>query len=890
MDELQSLAKETLDTIKEIAQTAQAKLQSGSDRSTDSFATSNAFTSAIAHQNLANIQKTEQDGFRSLNQEPAIMRMVLEDDDGNHSAVYISRTTSIVLASGRKVASYHSDMGTLAEIPLGEMAVVNIDGKPTHYYVIEKLSIKSQQLANEWDSKPSVFRHIDADTTTISSLRDLIASESTADIADEFERMLAGLEPSDIVQSGIKHQVRTAMGLRDQPILDQFQGTIFRLPLDEQLIILGPPGTGKTTTLIKRLGQKLDLLSLPDDERSVAVQNDHIRPHQQSWLMFTPSELLKYYLKEAFSLENISASDEHVKTWTSFRNSLARNTLGVLKTANGGRFLLNTNSEVVHQEVIQDPRDWFEAFMQFHKNWLRLQLKKGLQQVESAAGEQHGELLQKLQAVVSRLEQDSLVASYQALRNLESELSSIQSESKIRADELIKKEQRRLFNKNQSVFADLATHIAATNNATDELDEDDDEDASDEVETTSSTVVGSAPKGALFYAAAIRSLARNVFQKRGAPKFGRNAIVLEFLGERIPNDDILKEIGRNASMQSGLGRFIKSHSKYVSSVASSYVRFRRSKDVKEQQFYSTKSKGSEITPIELDLVILTMLKNARELLGQNFVKRNIEQTEFDYLQTISSHFRNQVMVDEATDFSVLELACMESLTSPNTQSFFACGDFNQRITSTGIRHIEQLEWVSRRIKAHPIRVVYRQSRLLNRFANDLLELQQGDMSAAGQLPDDSIHEGISPVLGENIEGEATVKWLADRINDVERSVGVGLFPTIAVLVNSEGAVQPMAEQLTPYLTNLKAVACSEGRSLGEGTDVRVFDIRHIKGLEFEAVFFVGIDQLAVEQPALFDRYLYVGATRAATYLGITCSGGLPASLEPVRNHFVGNWK
>ena len=889
MEELQSLAKETLDTLEEIAQTAQAKLTSASDRGTDSFASSNAFTGANAHQNLANIQKNQDEGLRSLTREPAIMRMVLEDDAGNLRVAYISRTTGIVLGSGKQLASYRSDIGKLAEIPLGEMAVANSDGKPTRYYVIEKLSIKSQQLAKEWDSKPSVFRHLDADTKTISSLRDLLASESPADIADEFERMLAGFEASDIVQSGIKHQVRTAMGLRDQPILDQFQGTIFRLPLDEQLIILGPPGTGKTTTLIKRLGQKLDLLSLPDDERSVAVQNDHIRPHQQSWLMFTPSELLKHYLKEAFSLENISASDEHVKTWTSFRNSFARNTLGVLKTANGGRFLLNTNSEVVHQEVIQDPRDWFEAFMQFHKDWLKLQLKTGLPQVEVAAGDQQDDLFQKLRGVVARLEQDSFVASYQALRNLESELASIQSEAKAKADELIKKEQIRLFNQNKSVFAELAAHIEAIDNASDELEEYDDEDASDEVETTSSSSVGAAAKGAQFYAAAIRSLARNLFQKRGAPKFGRNAAVLTFLGERIPTTDILKEIGRNASMQSGLGRFIKSHVRYVSSVASSYVRFRRNKDVKEQ-YYSTTSKGSEITPIELDLVILAMLKNARELLGQNFVKRNIEQTEFDYLQTISSHFRNQVMVDEATDFSVLELACMESLTSPNTQSFFACGDFNQRITSTGIRHIEQLEWVSKRIKAHPIRVVYRQSRLLNRFANDLLELQQGDMSAAGQLPDDSIHEGVSPVLGDNIEGEATVKWLADRINEVEKSVGSGLFPTIAVLVNSEGAVQPMAEQLTPYLTNLKAVACSEGRSLGEGTDVRVFDIRHIKGLEFEAVFFVGIDQLAVEHPALFDRYLYVGATRAATYLGITCSGGLPASLEPVRNHFVGDWK
>lgn len=885
MEELQSLARETLDTIEEIAQTAQAKLTSGSDRGTDSFATSNAFTGANAHQNLANIQNNQDEGLRSLTREPAIMRMVLEDDAENLRVAYISRTIGIVLGSGRKLASYRSDIGKLAEIPLGDMAVVNIDGKPTRYYVIEKLSIKPQQLAKEWDSTPSVFRHRDADTKTISSIRDLLASESPVDIADEFERMLAGFEASDIVQSGMKHQVRTAMGLRDQPILDQLQGTIFRLPLDEQLIILGPPGTGKTTTLIKRLGQKLDVLSLNEDERHIAEQNDHIRPHRQSWLMFTPSELLKHYLKEAFSLENISASDEHVKTWTSFRNSFARNTLGVLKTANGGRFLLNTNSEVVYQEVIQDPRDWFEAFMQFHKDWLKLQLKTGLPQVEAAAGEQHGELLQKLQVVVSRMEQDSLVASYQALRNLESELASIQSESKAKTDELIKKEQVRLFNQNKSVFAELEAHIETIDNAADEQDEDD-----DEVEATSSKAPGSAARGALFYAAAIRSFARNVFQKRAAPKSGRNAGVLAFLGERIPTTDVLKEIGRNASMQSGLGRFIKPHVRYVSSVASSYVRFRRSKDAREQKFYSTKSKGNEITPIELDLVILAMLKNARELLEQNFVKRNIEQTEFDYLQTISAHFRNQVMVDEATDFSILELACMESLTSLNTQSFFACGDFNQRITSTGIRHIEQLEWVSKRIKDHSIRVVYRQSRLLNRFANDLLELQQGDMSAAGQLPDDSIHEGVSPVLDENIEGEATVKWLADRINEVERSVGAGLFPTIAVLVNSEGAVQPMAERLTPHLTNLKAVACSEGRSLGEGTDIRVFDIRHIKGLEFEAVFFVGIDQLAVEQPALFDRYLYVGATRAATYLGITCSGGLPASLEPVRNHFVGDWK
>lgn len=886
MDELQTIAREALETFEEITQTARARLDAGNSSSTDSFAVSNTLTGANAHQKLAEIRRAEEIGCRSLLREPAIMRMVLEDDDENLTVIYISRTSNIALPSGKSFASYHSPVGKFAELPLGEATSVEINKKPTRFYVIEKFSFIPKIQGNIWDSIPSVFRHLDRNTQTVSSLRDLVGSASLEDIADEFERMMAEGAVLEVIQDGIRYQVRTAMGLRDQPILDQFQGEIFRLPLDQQLIILGPPGTGKTTTLIKRLGQKLNLEYLDSDERRIAEKNDHVRPHQQSWLMFTPSELLKHYLKEAFSLENISASDDNVKTWTSFRHNFARNTLRILKSAHGGRFTLNSDSDVVQAEVILDPRNWYETFVLFHADWLRQQLKTGFSQVEAATSGQQDDLLQKLRRIVSRLEQDSLVAIYQALRNLESELSSIQSKSKTKADELIKKEQVRLFNQDKSVFADLAAHIEAIDNVTDEPDEDDDDDVTNEAEATSSSTVGAA-KGAQFYAAAIRSLARNVFQKRAVLKSSRNAAVLAFLGERIPTDDVLKEIGRNASMQSGLGRYIKSHVRYVSSVASSYVRFRRSKDAKAQ-FYSTTSKGNEITPIELDLVILAMLKNARELLGQNFVKRNIEQTEFDYLQTISSHFRNQVMVDEATDFSVMELACMESLTALETRSFFACGDFNQRITSTGIRQFAQLEWVSSRLQQHSIRTVYRQSQLLNQFATDLLKLQQGDLSTAGELPDESIHEGVKPALLERAFDEDAVVWLADRINEVEKSTGV--LPTIAVLVNNESRVQPMAEQLTPYLTNLNAIACSEGRSLGEGTDVRVFDIRHIKGLEFEAVFFVGIDRLAEEKPELFDRYLYVGATRAATYLGLICDEGLPASLEPLREHFVGIWQ
>lgn len=43
---------------------------------------------------------------------------------------------------------------------------------------------------------------------------------------------------------------------------------------------------------------------------------------------------------------------------------------------------------------------------------------------------------------------------------------------------------------------------------------------------------------------------------------------------------------------------------------------------------------------------------------------------------------------------------------------------------------------------------------------------------------------------------------------------------------------------------MNVVPCYEGQFAGQNNDIRVFDIQHIKGLEFEAVFFVGVGDLA----------------------------------------------
>ena len=145
----------------------------------------------------------------------------------------------------------------------------------------------------------------------------------------------------------IRRKVVDRIALRDQPILDKFQGQVFRLPLDRQVILFGPPGSGKTTTLIKRLAQKRTPEALTEDESRLvtAAGNSFARPN--SWGMYSPGELLKQYLSDAFNQEGVPDAG-NVRTWEKERHDLARNALGILRSSNNsGRFQLEVAPDVI---------------------------------------------------------------------------------------------------------------------------------------------------------------------------------------------------------------------------------------------------------------------------------------------------------------------------------------------------------------------------------------------------------------------------------------------------------------------------------------------------------------------------------------------------------------
>lgn len=884
---LNEVAKEVLDTFSTIESIAHNKLISMGIASAEAFATANTFTSTGAIQNLTEINQANVDGYNSLIKEPALTRLLVEDDGGNHRIIYISRNSSLPLKGEIKLASYHSPIGALASLPVGDELTVKVGDDVHTYYLIEKVTLHPKKDNNQWDSVDNAFSHHEYQTQTVTSFR-LLLNPQVEYFSDELEALLSQAHAADVVINGIRHKVREAMSLRDQPILDKFQDEIFRLPIDSQLIILGPPGTGKTTTLIKRLGQKVDVNN-PDNFEESERQIISSPGHASSWLMFTPSELLKHYLKEAFNRESVPASDEKIRTWTSYRNVLARNNFGILRSSNGGKFTPKTDVNIITDAVIAQPQDWFEAFKKHHWKKLLEQLIQGKEQVEKAAPAPNSALLAKLEAVLLSANKSSPSGVLQQLDVLEKEIKSALDEAKGVADELVIGQRNLLFNRDKKVFDSLAIYLEGLSH---EDEEDEDEEFDEELDVQVAVPTQNAVQKAVHaYQSFIKSYSRQLYLGRYLSKQSKSAKIKEWLGdERISNKDLLLKIGQQITYQNGLRRFLNMPKRYAFGAVSSYSDFRKVNAENKKWYVTTPSNLQHIDGHEIDAILLLILQNARDLLSQNFVSRNLDASKFSSLKDFSGLLKNQIMVDEATDFSVLQLACMRLLTSVKTNSFFACGDFNQRITRLGVSSLEQLNWAIPDLSNKRINTVYRQSKLLNEFARSLIQITNGDEGSLGELPKDYIHEGVAPILFESAKNaDMAAEWIAKQISVIERNLNE--LPTIAVLVNDESEVKPMADNLNQYLEemSLKAVACEEGKSLGEGTDVRVFDIQHIKGLEFEAVFFAGVDKLASNKPDVFDRYIYVGATRAATYLGMVCYQSLPDKLESIRNMCLKSW-
>lgn len=882
---VESLARDALEKFDSISTEATRELREARTNP-DVFAT----PTTVAVRQLGGIRQELKADYRVLTKEPAIARVVIQYEDETERTWYICRATPTTI---KDLASYRSPIGRLASLEVGSQFELP-NGKVVE--VLQQARFRPSKQSGEWDSHDTRVEMDFFGTITVKSLRAFLVEQPDDEQDDILGRILAE-EKSQLIDDGVRRSVIAKMELRDQPVLDRFQDEIFRLPIDKRLLIVGPPGTGKTTTLIRRLGQKLDRNFLLESERRLVDDAQQFEPgatsHEDSWTMFTPTVLLKQYLKEAFARERVPASDQNITTWDDYRRNLARNGFRVLKAAAGkGIFVLSEKTQSLKSTAAQERLpQCFTEFDEWQRDEFMRRLRDSAHALATGRVSTCRKLGRRLEDVLKTHSDSgpdvsllvSLSAEFQKVRQIVGGLKD-ESDSKINGALNLQ------LNRDSNFLDELARYVNDIQKTHSHVEEVGEDEIETEIDDEEDSAIHQTERKATInvYRRAVRAQARAAASRRAVRSASMNRKIIEWLGDdRTLAEPDRTETGIKLLAQMQARRFMNPAARYVNDMPRRYRTFRRRRE--HGEWYNDGIESNKIHPLELDFILLAILRAARGFLSNARVVQGIADPEWSFLRPVLQAYRHQVLVDEATDFSPIQLACMADLTHPKIRSFFACGDYNQRLATWGTRSEDDLKWACDGIEIKDVKISYRQTRQLSEFTREMMLITE-NMDPAVDLPANTDNDGPKPVLLENAADGVAAAWLAERIREIE--LFSNQLPSTAIFVNSEDDVEPVAKELNEAMIEdgIKVVPCPRGLAVGHDNDVRVFDVQHIKGLEFEAVFFVAVDRLADRVPTLFEKYLYVGATRAATYLGVTCEGALPQAIKPLQHHFGIDWK
>ncbi len=803
------------------------------------------------------------------------------------------------VTDGAKYCTRNSPLGRIGSLDVEEELSVRLpDRRLVHLELIEKVTFRPVRK-ERWDAIESRVHFADR-MEFVGSLRqflaDLAEDAEIEIVADDGSVLLGIIDEAERVRRAERKQSRTRqrrlqaravdmLALRDQPVLDSHQDLFCRLPIDAHAIVTGAPGTGKTTTLIKRLAMALDPESRPVDEEIPERRKAIYYDSGPRWYLFSPSELLRRYVNEALGKEGLPSDNTYVRMWDSERANLGRDALRILKTGSTGLFKLErrrTLGQISGPEQVKIAKRFSDYMGGEIGSAVREARDLVRKLVDTYADHADPEKSNALSSSLKHL--DRAVRRQSAGEGSESERDVVSAVRDLRELRPIAREAR---TKARSMLQRLANEIlasspAAVNQILSEIQIREDTPPSVGPELQARDAVARAARSQ-----ALASVRPGAKAKSAAPSTARD-LVRDYAERSVDAQGRMRTAGMLLELRSSLDLLTMDFDSLLKSIPAHYAAFRGGDAAYQTAGFAKLIDDVKLGEDELDLLVHVMLRLVREILRVE-PEWLVGDSKVEIIERVKGWYRAHVAIDEATDFSLLQVGAMISLAHPDGGSVMLAGDLMQRITGHGITDWAHCNLVSPEMATHELKRPYRHSPVLQSVAAKLYA------SGAGKELEwivDEAGDDPRPLRFTSTDREATGRWIADRISEIYR-IHQRRMVSVAVFVAEESHIQEARELLEDPLSeqSIDVEECPLGRILGDGSRVRIFSVQSIKGLEFEAVFFLDIDRLANVNPDLVDKYLYVGLTRAGRFLAVTSEGEFPEKLKPILDEFdEGTWE
>lgn len=709
--------------------------------------------------------------------------------------------------------------------------------------------------------------------------------------------------------------IRTQATLRYNPVLDRDQNNVkFSHVYDDVVTIIdGGPGTGKSTTLIQRLKFLIDAADLTDymlnhPDSKLTSSKIQMVTADNSWVFFSPTELLCKYLKKDMGYEGLTQYEDKALVWNDFlRKTLIRDDY---KIAGTGRRFTYTDKYGKNGLFKNGSMSIVEEFVSFYiQNVKERLLKVASVDYKKYSWKTAGKMIaDKCLTAKGANDLVSILRIVFELSDMKDRIlpNGVQNPRQIisgfdKRVEDLKNQYVVEWRKDEEFYNSLldceedildSGEGESSNLNPEELEELEEDDKSIDVNTDIELQKN--------IKRIIRRMASFIndetvdFDDKYAPLY-------ELLKNRINTGD-LKDIADIALFN-----------REVYPCVSNPEVFLLNNDMLSELYMAFRKKLLEEENQNCDLQVLEKICGMSTkhyllhdecclLIGfiNNLLIRinRMSNIRYDSMKGLfknayEKHKKCVIGVDEATDYSALDYYAIYSLRNQQISSVTLSGDMMQSLNENGISNWKMLKNASifPAIDIMPLKVSYRQGPKLIKLAQFLFNKVTGKrapykcyLQSEKKTPD--------PLWFESSDMEEKSEWMVKRILDVQKAYGK--VPSIAIFVNDEKEANELEELLKDNEeledAGIDIKNCTKNDELEAQDSVRIFLLNKVKGMEFEVVFFFDIDK--VPDNKLIDRYLYVGLSRATFYMAVTSGSLKNEDLIELSDKFnkKANWK